>query len=43
MFYKDEVRKIASESKFPPEMITRHVFPGPGLAVRLIGEVTEKN
>ena len=42
MFYKDEVRKIAAESKFPPEMITRHVFPGPGLAVRLIGEVTEK-
>lgn len=42
MFYKDEVRKIASESNFPPEMITRHVFPGPGLAVRLIGEVTEK-
>ncbi len=42
MFYKDEVRKIASELKFPAEMITRHVFPGPGLAVRLIGEVTEK-
>jgi GMP synthase (glutamine-hydrolysing) len=42
MLYKDEVRKIASESKFPPEMVNRHVFPGPGLAVRLIGEVTEK-
>ncbi|MEK7633775.1 MAG: glutamine-hydrolyzing GMP synthase [Patescibacteria group bacterium] len=42
MFYKDEVRKIAAELKFPSEMITRHVFPGPGLAVRLIGEVTEK-
>jgi len=42
MFYKDEVRKIATELKFPPEMISRHVFPGPGLAVRLIGEVTEK-
>jgi GMP synthase (glutamine-hydrolysing) len=42
MFYKDEVRKIAKEIKFPPEMITRHVFPGPGLAVRIIGEVTEK-
>ncbi len=42
MFYKDEVRKIATELKFPKEMITRHVFPGPGLAVRLIGEVTEK-
>jgi GMP synthase (glutamine-hydrolysing) len=41
MFYKDEVRKIAKEMKFPPEMITRHVFPGPGLAVRIIGEVTE--
>lgn len=42
MFYKDEVRKIASELNFPKEMIIRHVFPGPGLAVRLIGEVTEK-
>lgn len=42
ILYKDEVRKIATELKFPSEMITRHVFPGPGLAVRLIGEVTEK-
>lgn len=42
MFYKDEVRKIAQQLKFPKEMVTRHVFPGPGLAVRLIGEVTEK-
>lgn len=42
MFYKDEVRKISQELNFPKEMVTRHVFPGPGLAVRLIGEVTEK-
>ncbi|MBI5126989.1 glutamine-hydrolyzing GMP synthase [Candidatus Roizmanbacteria bacterium] len=41
-FYKDEVRKIAKELKFPNSIIHRHVFPGPGLAVRIIGEVTEK-
>lgn len=39
MFYKDEVREIARALKFPKEIITRHVFPGPGLAVRIVGEV----
>jgi GMP synthase (glutamine-hydrolysing) len=42
MFYKDEVRQIAKQLGFPNDVIMRHVFPGPGLAVRLIGEVTEK-
>lgn len=42
MFYKDEVRAIAKELDFPQNLITRHVFPGPGLAVRIIGEVTEE-
>jgi GMP synthase (glutamine-hydrolysing) len=42
MFYKDEVREIAKTLKFPKDLISRHVFPGPGLAVRIIGEVTKK-
>lgn len=40
--YKDEVREIAKKLNFPREIINRHVFPGPGLAIRIIGEVTEK-
>jgi len=42
MFYKDEVREFAKKLGFPKEMIFRHVFPGPGLAVRIIGEVTSR-
>lgn len=40
--YKDEVRKIAKELKLSQEITTRQVFPGPGLAIRIIGEVTHK-
>lgn len=42
MFYKDEVREMAKELNFPKYLIHRHVFPGPGLAVRIIGEVTKE-
>lgn len=38
--YKDEVRKIAKKVGLLSEIIERHIFPGPGLAVRIVGEVT---
>lgn len=38
--FKDEVRKVGKELCLPKEIIFRHPFPGPGLAVRIIGEVT---
>ncbi|KAF6248620.1 MAG: GMP synthase (glutamine-hydrolyzing), partial [Nitrosopumilus sp. YT1] len=38
--YKDEVRKIAKILNVPKKLLMRHPFPGPGLAVRIIGEVT---
>ncbi len=40
--YKDEVRKVAKILNVPEKLIIRHPFPGPGLAVRIIGEVTPK-
>lgn len=40
ILFKDEVREIAQELGMPKHLIGRHPFPGPGLAIRCIGEVT---
>ena len=40
--FKDEVRKVGLELGIPYDLLYRHPFPGPGLAIRILGEVTEE-
>jgi GMP synthase (glutamine-hydrolysing) len=39
--FKDEVRKVGLALGIPSDLINRHPFPGPGLAIRILGEITE--
>jgi GMP synthase (glutamine-hydrolysing) len=41
--FKDEVRAVGEKLGLPGEIVWRHPFPGPGLAIRIIGEVTREN
>lgn len=40
--FKDEVRKVGSALEIDPNILNRHPFPGPGLAIRILGEITRE-
>ena len=40
LLFKDEVRRVGKQLNIPHEILGRHPFPGPGLGIRILGEVT---
>ena len=41
--FKDEVRKLGRELNIKDDFVNRHPFPGPGLGIRILGEINQKN
>ena len=41
--FKDEVRKLGKELEISKDFVNRHPFPGPGLGIRILGEISKKN
>lgn len=42
MLFKDEVRRVGASLGIDPELLGRHPFPGPGLAIRILGDITKE-
>lgn len=42
LLFKDEVRKVGSSLSIPEDLLGRHPFPGPGLGIRILGEISEE-
>jgi GMP synthase (glutamine-hydrolysing) len=42
MLFKDEVRRVGKEMRVPDNILNRHPFPGPGLGIRILGDITEE-
>ena len=42
MLFKDEVRRVGGSMNIDPELLGRHPFPGPGLAIRILGDITSE-
>lgn len=42
MLFKDEVRRVGKEMEVPANILNRHPFPGPGLGIRILGDITEE-
>lgn len=43
MLFKDEVRRVGATLGINPDLLGRHPFPGPGLSIRILGEITKEN